>query len=149
MDKQRAGTAGRKECSMRSIVVTVSLVLAAVAGMAACSGCSSNGTATQRTSSYFGLTDVSSVDVIRAGLLAKLPVGSTQDQVMAFLKASGIGADDLSSFHPADKDGDIVCRIEYDPRSMGFVKENYVILFQLNDEHKLRNIDVLMGLTGL
>jgi len=105
--------------------------------------------ATSRLAEQFRLDDVSSPEAIADGLLARLPRGSTEAQVDAFLDAARVGADKLSSRFPPNKDGVIVCRIEYDVNTIDLVKESYVIRFRLDADRRLAGVEVKRWLTGL
>jgi len=105
--------------------------------------------ASTRLARHFGLDDVSTEQAIQAGLVAKLPVGTSEAEVGAFLQRCGIGRDRLSSWYPANEDGAIVCRIEYDVAEPALVKESYGIFFRLDERRTLAEIDVKRWLTGL
>ena len=119
-------------------------------------GCASNAAA-QRVQSYFGLRDVGSEEAIRSGLLEKVPIGTVEIGIMAFLNTGQIGKDGLSDVRPFDEstrrlwaglDG-VYCDVRLDPTTMGFVKEEYSIYFVLDDMRKLVEIRVDKTLTGL
>jgi hypothetical protein len=105
--------------------------------------------ASTRLARHFGLDDVSTEQAIQAGLVAKLPVGTSEAEVGAFLQRCGIGRDRLSSWYPANEDGAIVCRIEYDVSEPALVKQSYGIFFRLDEHRTLAEIDVKRWLTGL
>jgi hypothetical protein len=87
-------------------------------------------------------------ETIRAAILAKLPAGSTEEEVSSFLKKCGIGEDRFSSHYPANKDGVIVCRIEFDPASGEIVHTHYGILFRLDGRRRLKGVKVKEWYTG-
>lgn len=105
--------------------------------------------ATTRLGRHFDLDDVSTEQAIEAGLASKVPAGTSEADVGAFLDKSGIGKDGLSSWYPTDKDGVIVCRIEFDTTTLEFVKESYGVLFRLDERRTLESIEVKRWLTGL
>lgn len=105
--------------------------------------------ATERLQRHFGLADVSSPESIAAGLKAKLPIGTPEAGVDAFLDRCGIGKDPLSSCYPPDASGTIVCRFELDPESFGLVKESYGVFFHLDGQGRLAEVSVQKWLTGL
>jgi hypothetical protein len=118
--------------------------------VAACFGCVlMHPDATTRLARQFDLDDVSSEQAIEAGLVAKLPVGTSESEVGAYLQRCGIGRDRLSSWYPANKDGEIVCRIEYDVAEPALVKESYCVFFRLDERRTLAAIRVKRWLTGL
>ena len=129
----------------------------AIVGLAIAAGCVSPD-ATARLRRHFEIRDVGSPDRIRAGLLAKIPPGTPMTEVLAFLDRAEIGKDGLSSVHftdaagkevPADEATEFHCRIEFDPRTFGFVKESYGISFASDDRRMLRDVVVHKWLTGL
>lgn len=130
---------------------------AALAILAFAAGCCCPDAAT-RLGRAFELSDVESPEVIQAGLLERMPPGTTLDGVEGSLDGAGIGKDSLSSWCYTDEKGNecpranaasIVCRIEFDPRTMGFVKESYGITFTFDNQHLLQSIHVDRWLTGL
>jgi hypothetical protein len=130
-----------------TLVALAALVLLTVG---TCAGCVlTHPDATTRLARHFDLGDVSSEQAIEAGLAAKAPAGTSEAAVADFLVRSGIGADHLSSWYPANKDGVIVCRVEYDPATLGLAKESYGIFFRLDERRTLAEIDVKRWLTGL
>jgi hypothetical protein len=96
----------------------------------ACEGASS---ATERFRQYFHLANGKELtpESARQALLTKIRPGAAEQEVYEFLRTAGIGSDGLSSFYPADKEGVIVCRIEFDRQSPGVVKESYGVFFVL------------------
>ena len=128
---------------MKVLALMLSILLTAVA----CEGASS---ATERFRKYFQLADGKELtpESGRQALLAKIRPGAAEQEVYEFLKRAGIGSDGLSSFYPADKDGVIVCRIEYDRLSPGVVKESYGVFFLLDQQRRLKDVQVEKWLTG-
>lgn len=86
---------------------------------------------------------------IRASVIEKIPLGSSEDEIYLKLKQLGLGSDGLSSVYPADKKGEIVARIEFDPNELGLVKKHYGIILQLDEKHTLKDVVVHEWLTGL
>jgi len=119
------------------LVEGLTLLLCIVLTAVACEGASS---ATDRFRQYFQLGEGRELapGSAREALLAKIPRGSSEQEVYEFLKKAGIGSDGLSSFYPADKYGVIVCRIEFDRKSAGVVKESYGVFFLLNEQRQGR-----------
>jgi len=113
-------------------------------------GCGS--TATGRFREYFQITrdDVRELtpESARKVLLRKIPQDTSEQRVYEVLKEAGIGSDGLSSFYPGTKENTIVCRIEYDPKTFGIVKESYIISFLLDDQRRLKDIRIEKWLTG-
>jgi hypothetical protein len=128
---------------MKHIVPMLCILLTAVA----CEGASS---ATERFRQYFHLADARELtpESARQALLTKIRPGVAEQEVYEFLKRAGIGSDGLSSFYPADKDGVIVCRIEFDRESPGVVKESYGVFFLLDQQRRLKDVKVEKWLTG-
>jgi len=87
-------------------------------------------------------------EAARRALLMKIPPGAAEQEVYEFLKRAGIGSDGLSSFYPADKDGVITCRIEFDRQSPGVVMESYGVFFLLDQQRRLKDVKVEKWLTG-
>lgn len=128
-----------------------------LAGLVFVAGCVSPD-ATSRLARQFDLRRVGSPEIIREGLLSKVPVGTPMDEVLEFLHGAGIGKDGLSSVYLLNAAGNqappteataVFCRIEFDPRTFGFVKESYGISFDLDDRRLLRDVVVHRWLTGL
>jgi hypothetical protein len=113
----------------------------------ACEGASS---ATERFRKHFQLAEGKDLtpESARQALLTKIRPGAAEHDVYEFLKKAGIGTDGLSSFYPADKQGVIVCRIEFDRTSPALVKESYGVFFLLDDQHRLKDVKVEKWLTG-
>jgi len=128
---------------MRAFTLMLCILLTAVA----CEGASS---ATERFRQYFQLADGKELtpESARQALLTKVRPGTSEQEVYEFLKRAGIGADGLSSFYPADKEGVIVCRIEFDRKSLGVVKESYGVFFLLDQQRRLKDVKVEKWLTG-
>lgn len=128
---------------MKGLTTMLCILVAAVA----CEGAPS---ATERFRQHFQLAEGSELtpESARPALLAKIPPGSLEQEVYAFLRKAGIGADGLSSFFPADKEGVIVCRIEFDRKSAGVVKESYGVFFLLGEQRRLKDVKVEKWLTG-
>jgi hypothetical protein len=128
---------------MRALTLMLCLLLTAVA----CEGASS---ATERFRRHFQLADGKELtpESARQALLTKIRLGAAEQEVYEFLKRAGIGSDGLSSFYPADKDGVIVCRIEFDRKSTGVVKESYGVFFLLDQQRRLKDVKVEKWLTG-
>jgi hypothetical protein len=99
---------------------------------------------------YFQLPDGKELtpESARQALLTKIRLGAPEQEVYEFLKKAGIGSDRLSSFYPADKDGVIVCRIEFDRESPRVVKESYGVFFMLDQQRRLKDVKVEKWLTG-
>lgn len=86
---------------------------------------------------------------IREAVIRTFPIGTREQDVYEIIKKLRIGIDGFSSFYPADKNGEIVCRFEYDPKEFGFVKKHYGIIIQLDDKHSIKDVKVHEWLTGL
>ncbi|MCK6480223.1 MAG: hypothetical protein L6R43_08740 [Planctomycetes bacterium] len=133
----------------RALLLLLAFVLAATG----CGGCSGGGgpggSATARLKRHFGLEKAGTPGEIREGLLRKVPAGTPEQAVIAFLGNSGIGKDGLSSWYPADEQNEIFCRIELDPASFGLVKESYGIGFRLDGNRNLLDIQIHKWSTGL
>lgn len=112
-------------------------------------GCSQY--AERRVRSTFQIPSYKSLseENIRAAVIKQIPLGSSEDEIYLKLKQLGLGSDGLSSVYPADKKGEIVARIEFDPNELGLVKKSYGIIFQLDGRHVLEDVVVHEWLTGL
>lgn len=99
-------------------------------------------TAEYRLRDHFELADLERLEPksFRKSLLERLPPGTPEEQVYRYLEERLVGKDRLSSFYRAGQDGQIVCRIEYDPALPGPVKKHFAVVFQLDTERKLRDI---------
>jgi hypothetical protein len=107
-------------------------------------------TAEYRFVDYFRLSTLEqfTVESARSELLERLPRGSSEVGVYNFLEESGIGRDGLSSYYPKDGSGEIVCRIEYDPTLPGMVKKHFGVIFVLDGQNKLKDVEIHAWLTG-
>ena len=130
-----------------ALVKPLSLVLCILSTAMSGEGASS---ATERFRRYFEIAHGNELtpESARQVLLTKIPPGASEQEVYQFLKSAGIGADGLSSFYPADKDGVIVCRIEFDRESVAVVKESYGVFFLLDRRGRLQDVKIEKWLTG-
>lgn len=116
-------------------------------------------TATARLQRYFDLSDVSTVEGIRAGILQRFPPGTTMQEVQAYLGRSGMKDSGLDTWYLSDAKGSevqsiesataVACSIAYDPSTLEFVKEHYFIWFLFDDCKRLKSVKVHPMLTGL
>jgi len=107
-------------------------------------------TAEKRARKHFAIPAPKPVTkkTIRAAILAQLPAGSTEDHIYStLLTTCGIGKDTLSACYPKE-DGKIVCQIGYDSMSGDIVHKHYAVTFHMNDEDKLRQVEVKEWFTG-
>jgi hypothetical protein len=90
-------------------------------------------------------------DGIRSAILGQLKLGSREDEIYNFLKRRKIGGDPLSAYYKCnEKQPFILCQIDYDPKTFGFVKESYLITFELaGSPPTLQEVKVSRKLTGL
>lgn len=109
---------------------------------------SSYSEAEARLRNHFGISTSASIDSEPSPILKMLPLGTPEDLIYDYLNRSGIGKDALSSFYPANANAEIVCRVEYDADSPGIVKESFVLLFILDEQRRLKRVDIQRGLTG-
>ena len=145
----------RIEVSKRLAVITygcqMGAVLQAAALMILLAGChGSSVELDQRVRRYFDIPQSQEVNApsIRSAIIRHVPLGSSTDIIYAYLDQVGIGKDRLSSYYPVNDQGDIVCRIEFDPQSVELVKKSVGIILATNSEHKLKDIHVKEWLTG-
>jgi hypothetical protein len=125
-----------------------SLVFAAVTTVIAAASCTLVlGESTEdRMARQLGLPDVGSTDAMRAGLLQKVPIGSSSSDVVAFLKARGVGQDPLSGYEIADGGARIYAHIDRDrSNTWRLVQFDYGINFKL-DEHRTLTDVVVAGI---
>jgi hypothetical protein len=113
-------------------------------------------TAQKRVRQHFAIPEDKplTAEVIRSAALAKVPVGSAEEQLYSRLKANGVktasevGKADHSYYYPADEEGKVVCRIDLDPGSGEIVHTHYCLVFQLDDGKKLKDVEVKVWFTG-
>ena len=86
---------------------------------------------------------------IEEAVIRKMPLGTSENDIYKDLEELGFGEDNLSSFYRADKNSEIVARIEYDPDEFGFVKKSYGIIFKLDANRHLKGVKVHEWFTGL
>lgn len=142
------GPHDQKTAAKGNFVKALTLMLCLVLLPAvACEGTSS---ASERFRKHFQLAEGKELtpESARQALLTKIYLGAAEHDVYDFLKKTGIGTDGLSSFYPADKQGVIVCRIEFDRTSAALVKESYGVFFMLDEQHRLKDVKVEKWLTG-
>ena len=113
-------------------------------------GCSTQGELEQRTRRYFEVPASQQVTAatIRSAALSGVPLGSSTKQVYAYLERRGIGKDGLSSYYPVNDKGEIVSRVEFNPKMTDVVKKSFGIIFVMGTNGKLRDIQVKEWLTG-
>ena len=125
----------------------ISLLVAAfvvVAGAACWIVWVSGLTAAARLRRQLGI-DTYTTDTIRAGLLDRIPAGSTADAIVAFLADHGIRED--ASTNLGRKDDELTCVVWPDDRAPDFIGgEHYYIHFDLDASHRLRDIRVKRGI---
>jgi len=81
-------------------------------------------------------------------VLKQIPIGTPENDIYRVLDRAGIGKDGLSSYYRADERGEIVCRVEYDVKTPGLVKESFVIFLMLDADRKLIEVRIRRDLTG-
>jgi len=137
---------GQNCCREGWLVKVPTLLLCILLTAVACEGSS----ATERFRQHFKLAEEKELtpESARQALLTKIHPGAAEQEVYEFLKKAGIGSDGLSSFYPANTEGVIVCRIEFDRESPGVVKESYGVFFLLDQQRRLRDVKVEKWLTG-
>ncbi len=86
---------------------------------------------------------------IRAAVLNKIPINTSEQNIYKILKEMKIGEDKRTSFYPANDKGRIVCRFEYSPWDFKLVHKHYGILFQLDKKRFLEDVIVDEWLTGM
>jgi len=129
----------------------MSLLFAAIATVMAVASCAllSGESTEDRLGRQLGLSDVDSTDAIRAGLLQRVPIGSTESDVVAFLKARGVGQDPLSGYETADGGARIYAHIDRDrSNTWRLVQFDYGINFKLDERRALKDIVVAGVGTG-
>jgi hypothetical protein len=97
---------------------------------------------------YFDLPQTASLQSKPSPLLTKLPIGTPEQYIYDFLDKSGVGKDGLSSYYRAGERGEIICRVEYDVKSPGLVKENFGVFLLLDNDRNLSSARVERWLTG-
>ena len=124
-------------------LVTVSLIGLAVY-------CALSGVTTEsRVKKHFGLSDVGSIEAMRAGLYERLPIGSSESEVIGFLKRSGIGEDPLSYMALADDNGVIFAGVRHSRSDFGpLVRFDYGFNFKLDERGALTEIVIVRVGTG-
>ena len=114
-------------------------------------GCDPQADLEQRTRRYFEMPASQHVNAvtIRSAILSGTPLGSPPEQVYAYLERRGIGKDGLSAYYPLNEKGEIVCRVEYNPKTFSLVTKSFGIFFLLDQDQKLQDIQIQEWLTGL
>lgn len=106
-------------------------------------------TADKRIRSHFHLREPEELsnESIRQAILRDLPLGTSEEKLQSFLSNRGIGRDKLSECYPK-QNGEIVCRIEYDPASGEIVHRHYCVVFKIDEKDLLADVVVKTWLTG-
>jgi hypothetical protein len=128
-----------------------SLVFAVIATTMAVASCAlvSGESTEDRLQRQLGLSDVDSTDAIRAGVLQKVPIGSSESDVVAFLKARGVGQDPLSGYDYVDDGAVIIAYFERDRSNRWrLVQFDYGINFKLDERRALKDVVVTSVGTG-
>jgi hypothetical protein len=81
-------------------------------------------------------------------ILTQIVIGTPENEVYQFLDRNGLGKDGLSSYYRAGERGEIVCRVEYDVKSLGLVKESFGVFLSLDQDRKLTGVRIQRWLTG-
>jgi hypothetical protein len=97
---------------------------------------------------YFDLPKTASLQSKPSPLLTTFPIGTPEDEIYDFLEKSEVGKDGLSSYYRAGERGEIICRVEYDVKSPGLLKESFGVFLLLDDDRKLNSARVERWLTG-
>jgi hypothetical protein len=102
-----------------------------------------------RLRQYFQVPAEVSLESNPSPILKHIPIGTPETDIYRVLDQDGIGKDGLSSYYRAGERGEIVCRVEYDVKTPGLVKESFVIFLLLDADRKLVEARVRKDLTGL
>jgi hypothetical protein len=124
---------------------------AAAAIVAAATSCAlvSEESTESRMKRQFGLSDVESTEAIRAGLLQRVPIGSSEGDIVAFLKTRGVGQDPLSGYEFDDGGAAVLAYIDRDRSNRWhLVQFDYAINFKLDEHRALKDVIVTRVGTG-
>ncbi len=125
-----------RRASPASVVLVIAIV---VASCAVVSGESTE----SRLGRQFGLSDVDSTDAIRAGLLQQVPIGSSESDVVEFLKAHRVGQDPLSGYDYVDGGAVVIAYVQRDRSDRWrLVQMDYTMNFKLDARRNLKDIVV-------
>ena len=115
------------------------------------SSCTETNTAEARVRAYLGIPRSVKLNegIVREALLLKIPLGTSAQQVAEKLSASGIGKDKLSAYLPPDANGKGSIKIDFDPKTFGFVKTSYFIPLIFTPDMRLAAVEVKSWRTGL
>jgi len=126
-------------------------LFAAIATAMAVASCAlfSGESTEDRLGRQLGLSDVDSTDAIRAALLQRVPIGSSESDVVAFLQARGVGRDPLSGYEFVDGGARIIAYFERDRSNRWrLVQFDYGINFKLDERRQLNDVVVTSIGTG-
>ena len=101
-----------------------------------------------RLRKYFQLSPNVMLESKPSPILKQISFGTPENEIYQFLDRNGVGKDGLSSYYRAGERGEIVCRVEYDVKSPGFVKESFGVFLSLDQERKLTDVRIQRWLTG-
>jgi hypothetical protein len=85
---------------------------------------------------------------LEAAIAKKLPLGTSEADIRAYLAARGVGRDGVSSVHDLNPGRGIACRIDRDTRSFEIVHTTHFVTFTLDAEGRLANIETKSWYTG-
>jgi hypothetical protein len=104
--------------------------------------------AERRVRRYFDVPGALDTVSLRAAVLRRIPIGSPEARLTAFVDAKGIGTDRSSIYGPALADGIAVIRLDEKPAPLELVTEAYIIGFELDGARRVRDVRVRHALTG-
>ncbi|HSF23931.1 MAG TPA: hypothetical protein VLE20_06875, partial [Blastocatellia bacterium] len=89
-----------------------------------------------------------SSESFRTRILERLPVGTPEETVYQYLEERLVSLDRFSSYSRANKRGEIIGRIDYDPTLPGLVKKHFGFVLLLDDDNKLKDVRLNLWVTG-
>jgi hypothetical protein len=114
-------------------------------------GCSASEPDSARFRRYFQLPETAPIttSTIQDAILRNIPIGSKPAEIEKYLELRGIGKDRLSSYSFDAETNRIVCKIEYNSKTLAAVKTSYSVFFVLTKAATLDHVTVKEWLTGL
>jgi hypothetical protein len=113
-------------------------------------GCSDN-SADDRVRQFLGIpkSEVLTEEIVADKILALVPAGTAEQSIAKKAQEMGIGKDGLSSYHFIKERNLAVIRIEFDVRTFGVTKSQWIIGFQLDEAGRMKQSSAKRYIAGL
>jgi hypothetical protein len=85
---------------------------------------------------------------VRSAIIARVPLGSSRQNVQDFLSSRGIGKDGDSSCEEGAVDGVIICSVGAQNHAWQPIREIYTFSFEFDSDQRLRGVEVRSRVAG-